>query len=106
MGPETYTCICGRQYRTGAVEWDHLSERERNSRIRQTHGLGLVFSGLIGVAALILYLLALFLFHWKHAGVAALILTAIPFLLFAGIFWAEVLGSKLRTRKAVELGRR
>ena len=98
MGRETYTCACGRRYQTGAVEWNHLSEWERTRRIRQAHVLGLLFSAMTAVAALILYVFSLTLFHWKGAALAAIVLTAVPFLLSVGIFWAGVGASKLRTR--------
>jgi hypothetical protein len=32
-GPEKYVCRCGRQYPTGAVEWDSLNLQEKHRRI-------------------------------------------------------------------------
>lgn len=104
MGRETYTCDCGREYQTGAVEWDHLSKRERHFRIRQTHGLGTVFSAMVAVPAAILYVLSVTLFHWKGAGLAALLLSVVPFITLAGTFWLEVAASKWRTRSHLNDG--
>jgi len=32
-GPERYVCVCGRIYRTGAVEWDSLDTKEKRRRV-------------------------------------------------------------------------
>jgi hypothetical protein len=32
-GPEAYVCSCGREYRTGAVEWNSLNLQEKRRRI-------------------------------------------------------------------------
>ena len=34
IGPETFECICGRVYKTGAIEWDHIDARSRRLRVR------------------------------------------------------------------------
>jgi hypothetical protein len=46
MGPERYLCLCGQRYLTGATEWDHLSDWERNRRVKDTLGLGVLFSAM------------------------------------------------------------
>jgi hypothetical protein len=43
-GPEFYRCSCGREYRTGAVEWDSLEPAEHRGRIVDLLGLGIVIS--------------------------------------------------------------
>lgn len=98
MGHETYTCACGKTYPTGAVEWDHLSAYERRRRIRQTHGLGLLFSAFIAVPGLIFYLLSALLFHRRWIGAAVSIAILVPFAISAGTFWFGVARSKLRLR--------
>lgn len=98
MGKERYTCCCGQQYLTGAVEWEHLSNWERSRRIKQIHGLGILFSAMVAVPGLILYLLVVSLSHAKGAALAILVVIAVPFIVIAGIFWLEVAASKLRTK--------
>jgi hypothetical protein len=98
MGKERYVCSCGQQYLTGAVEWEHLSDWERSRRIKQIHGLGILFSAMLAVPGLILYLLSVSLFHSKSAALAILLVVTVPFIVIVGIFWLEVAVSKLRTR--------
>jgi len=62
MGPVTYRCRCGEKYLTGATEWDYFSGRERQKRVRDTLGLGLVFSAMISVLSVVVYLVLHFVF--------------------------------------------
>jgi hypothetical protein len=99
LGPEKYTCLCGRQYLTGAMEWEHLSEWERRRRIRQTFGVGGLLSAIFAVLALGVSLPLAFLHHRTSALLAAFVLIALPFILFVVPFWFEVAASKWRTRR-------
>jgi hypothetical protein len=47
MGPERCLCLCGERYLTGAKEWDHFSDWERNRRVGDTLGLGILFSAIV-----------------------------------------------------------
>src|SRR5215472_3238292 len=62
LGPERYTCQCGERYLTGAVEWLHLSEWEKQRRLSQTFGLGALLSVMISPLGLLIY----FLFRLVH----------------------------------------
>jgi hypothetical protein len=98
MGPERYTCACGRKYLTGAVEWDHLSVWERRSRAVQTHGVAILFSIMLAVPALVFFFLLAWLLHWKAALGALAVLISLPFLAVEAAFWFAVAASKRRTR--------
>jgi len=55
MGPERYQCTCGQKYLTGAIEWDHLGDRERKRQLVGMFAFGLLFSALISPVSLITY---------------------------------------------------
>ena len=99
MGPERVRCSCGLIYLTGATEWDHLGEWERRHRIRGTFGLGVVFSVLMSILGLLVYLFLHFVFELRQgAFITWLILAAPPFFLVQISFWPSVLASIWRTR--------
>ena len=95
MGPERYLCRCGKQYLTGATEWDHLGDWERKRRVAQTLGLGILFSVPGSVIGLVAYLA---LHRSKGALIGALVITATPLLLMLVPFWLGVAASVWRTR--------
>jgi hypothetical protein len=95
MGPNRYQCRCGEKYRTGATEWDHLSEWERKRRIGQILGLGILCSVAFSIVGLVVYL---GLHRSKGALISASAITALPFLLMNVPFWFEVAASVWRTR--------
>src|SRR5258706_3114128 len=99
MGPERYQCRCGQKYLTGATEWDHLGSWERKNRIRQSFGLGVLFSAMCSVIGLVAYLYLRFGFGLPEAAfITALVITAAPFLLMNVSFWLSVIASIWRTR--------
>jgi hypothetical protein len=99
MGPERYQCGCGQKYLTGATEWDHLGDWERKRRVRQSFGLGVLFSALGSGIGLVVYAYLRFGFG-LHRGalVTGLIIAACPFLLMNIPFWLGVIMSIWRTR--------
>ncbi|MCU1309673.1 MAG: hypothetical protein JWO20_798 [Candidatus Angelobacter sp.] len=94
MGNERYTCNCGQMYRTGAVEWDHLGNRERRRRLRDVLGLTLVFCTMISLPSGIVYLL---LGRSRVAMIIALFIVGLP-LLWPLDFALEIASSVWRTR--------
>jgi len=98
IGPMRYTCLCGQQYLTGALEWMNLSDWEQSRRTSQTLGLGLMFSVMSSVLGLLAYWLLRALQLPRLALVFALIITVAPFVLFMVPFCYEVAMSKWRTR--------
>jgi hypothetical protein len=109
MGPERFQCACGREYRTGAKEWDHLGDWEWQNRISQIIMLGVLFSAMASVLGLVSWLLLHFVFGFtKGAVVAGLVITALPFVLLQASFWPFVAASIWRTRfgKSVAYGRK
>jgi hypothetical protein len=100
MGPERYRCGCGQIYLTGATEWDHLSAREQKRRIVDTIVLGLLFSAMLSVPALVFCLVTWLIFH--RLGIvliAALFITVLPFFKWVIPFLLEVILSIWRTRR-------
>jgi hypothetical protein len=101
MGPERYQCLCGRKYLTGAIEWGHLGRWERSGRIRDTLGLGVVFSAMLSVLGLMVYLVLNLAFGFRAGAVGTgLVITALPSCLMQLEFWPRVFASMWRTRIA------
>jgi cation transporter-like permease len=99
MGRETYICNCGQRYLTGATEWDHLGNREQKQRVGKTILLGVIFSAFISLLGIVVYLALRFGFGLrKEALLAAIFLTALPFILVQLTFWLGVAASMWRTR--------
>ena len=99
MGLEIFLCVCGQRYSTGATEWDHFSDWERNRRVRNTFGLGLLFSAMFSIPGLLAYLVLHFAFGLRQGAlVTGLVITALPFSLMQIAFWPEVAASIWRTR--------
>lgn len=99
MGPERVRCSCGLMYLTGATEWDHLGDWERKRRVRDTFGLGIFFSIVLSILALVVYLFLHFVFEvGRGALIASLILATAPFFLAQITFWPSVIASMWRTR--------
>jgi len=104
MGPDKYVCRCGEKYLTGATEWDYFSERERRKRVGDTFGLGLVFSAMISVLSVVVYLVLHFVFHRSREAFAiAFFITAFPFFLMVVPFGIEVAASVWRTRVGADI---
>ncbi len=105
MGRETYQCACGREYRTGAKEWDHFGASEKRRRIGQTLGLGILLSAMFSCVGLLVYLLLHFAFGLAlGALVTGLVITGLPFTLMQAEFWPSVLASIWRTRISSRVG--
>ena len=99
MGPEQYRCGCGQKYLTGATEWDHFSERERRRRVRDSFGLGVLFSAIFSILGLLVYLLLHSVFGLREGAlVTGLVITALPFSFIQIAFWPYVVASMWRTR--------
>ena len=99
MGRDRYKCLCGRRYLTGATEWDHLSDWERNRRVTDTLGTGVIFSATFSMPGLLVYLVLHFVFGLREAAVITCwIITVLPFCLMQIGFWPGVLASMWRTR--------
>ena len=99
MGCETYRCLCGQRYRTGATEWGHLGDWERSRRIRETAGLGGPQSAMFSVPGFLAYLVLHFVFGLREGALATgLVITALPFSLMQITFWPGVVASMWRTR--------
>jgi hypothetical protein len=99
LGPETYVCICGQRYLTGATEWDHLGDHERSRRVGKTLGVGAVISAMFSVLGLAVYLILHFGFGLRQGALlTSLFLAALPFVLMQITFWPEVIVSMWRTR--------
>jgi hypothetical protein len=82
MGPERFLCRCGQRYLTGATEWDHFSDWERNRRVKDTLGLGALFSAMVSIPGLLAYLVLRFVLGLREgAFVTGLVITALPFTL-------------------------
>jgi len=99
MGPERCLCLCGERYLTGAKEWDHFSDWERNRRVGDTLGLGILFSAMFSILGLLAYVVLHFVFGLRGGAlVTGLVITALPFSLMQIAFWPEVFASMWRTR--------
>jgi hypothetical protein len=98
MGAERYLCRCGQKYLTGAIEWNHLGEWERARRVRDTFGLGILFSAMFSILGLLAFLVLRFIFDLrKGALIISLVITAFPFVLMQMTFWPDVVRSMWRT---------
>jgi len=101
MGPTRFTCRCGKKYVSGAIEWDHLGDRERRRRIRETLLFGVFFSVMFSIPAGLIYLFFRFLLDLRRAGfLVACIVILLPFALMQATFWPAVVASMWRTRAA------
>jgi len=101
MGPERFLCLCGQRYLTGATEWDHFGDQERNKRVRDTLALGVLFSAMFSILGLLVYLILHFAFGLREGAlVTGLVVTAMPFVLMQIGFWPGVVASMWRTRIA------
>lgn len=99
IGRESYTCLCGEKYLTGATEWDHLDSSERIKSVGQTVFIGVFLSAGFSILGLVAYLALHFAFGLREAAVvAALAVTALPFVLMQIRFWPAVIASIWRTR--------
>lgn len=99
MGPERYRCVCGQRYLTGATEWDHFSDWERNRSVRDTLGLGVLFSAMSSILGLLAYLVLHLVFGLREGALfTGLVITVLPFFLMQITFWPEVVASMWRTR--------
>lgn len=102
LGPERYTCECGRRYLTGAVEWANLSEWDKRRRKLDAFGFGAVLSVMLSIPGLCVYFV-LRLLHLPNVALfvvlfVALFIAACPLVLSATMFCAEVVASLWRTR--------
>jgi hypothetical protein len=99
MGPERFLCLCGQRYLTGATEWDHFGDWERERRVRDTVGLGVLFSAMSSIPGLLACLVLYFVFGLREGAlVTGLVITGLPFSLMQLGFWPGVIASMWRTR--------
>jgi hypothetical protein len=98
LGPERYTCECGRRYLTGAVEWQNLSEWDRRRRKVDAFGIGALFSVMLSIPGLCVYFVLRLLHLPKVALFVAVFIAACPLVLSVTMFLSEVLASLWRTR--------
>ncbi len=98
IGRERFSCACGHPYLTGAVEWDHLDDRERQRRRQQVYGMGLFFSAGFLIPGLLAYWGLRFAHHPTPAVITAWIITTFPAVLLVVPFWFEIAVSMWRTR--------
>jgi hypothetical protein len=99
MGRERYECLCGRQYLTGAKEWDHLSVRERRRCAKETLVFGIIFSVMASIPSVLAYIFLHFaLGYGKGALATSLVIAALPFALIQISFWSAVIASVWRSR--------
>jgi len=105
MGREEYRYVCGQLYRTGAKEWDHLADWERNNRVVQTLALGVLFSAMSSLLGLLACLVLHFVFGLREgAFVTGVVIAALPFAWMQIEFWPGVLASIWRTRTGSRAG--
>jgi hypothetical protein len=99
IGPETCTCDCGRTYKTGYVEWDHLTFEEQEHESAGLLPLWLMVSigfAIVGIPADVLTFA--FLGNWK-AGFFGSLLAGTVLVLFLRLrFRAKITASRRRTR--------
>jgi hypothetical protein len=99
LRPRWHVCQCGRQYLSGAAEWDNLPTLERKQRIRQL-GIGPLFFVLLIISGFLAY----FASHGSAALLAALAIALIPSILVARLLGFvlldvfEIIASIWRTR--------
>jgi hypothetical protein len=99
LRPRWYVCQCGRQYLSGAAEWDNLTTLERKQRIRQL-GIGPVLFALLIIPGFLAY----FARYGSAALLAALAIALIPSILVARLLGFvlldvfEIIASVWRTR--------
>jgi hypothetical protein len=100
LRPIWFVCQCGRKYLSGAAEWDDLTAREREQRIRQLQ-IGFVLFALLVIPVTLAY------FALRYGGAALLAVVGIaliPSILVAKPFWFvlidlyEIIASIWRTR--------
>jgi len=94
IGPVRYTCKCGRQWVTGATEWDYLNPWDRRKHVTETAFCTVLLSVFAAIPAAIVY----FAFEsWQGTFVASLIL-ALPVLAIVVPSVLEIAASVWRTR--------
>jgi hypothetical protein len=99
LRPIWYVCQCGRQYLSGAAEWDNLTTWERKQRIRQL-GIGSVLFAFLMISGTLAY----FASYGSAALLAAVAITLIPSILVARLLGFvlldvfEIIASIWRTR--------
>jgi hypothetical protein len=103
LGLPRYTCLCGQQYPSGAVEWDDLNDKERRSRLAQIVGIGLAMG--IPIVGFVFLVRAAWMYHSAillGLSIAAVVPLAVFVALFTatGIDAVDVVASVLRTRVA------
>ena len=104
MGPQRYVCLCGKKWLSGAVEWNHLGDWERERRIRDTLALGALSS----VASFLIVALAYLAAHATGmiVGVSfiAIVIVILPAVLIIVPFVFQVGASMWRTRTRTSSG--
>lgn len=94
MGAENFRCVCGHAWLTGAMEWDHLSGREKRNRVNLSIVLNIVSVLFASIIALAGYFLSLSASVALDAWLVAFSL----FLLFQLRSWFDFFASIWRTR--------
>jgi hypothetical protein len=96
MGPERSICRCGREWPTGAVEWDQFSPWERRRRLRDVFAWSIVASVFSSIVATFAYFILRL--SWSGAAAASIILAALPGTLMWVPFLSGISVSVWRTR--------
>jgi hypothetical protein len=94
MGAERFRCVCGHAWPTGAVEWDHISDREKRNRVNGSIVLNIALVFFASIVALAGYFLSSNPSIALYGGIVALSL----FLLFQLRSWLDLCASIWRTR--------
>ena len=99
IGRERFKCTCGREYLTGAEEWDHLGVRERRLRARDSLVQGAIFSTMASIPSLLSYIFLHFALGYREGALAtSLVISVLPFVLVQISFWLSVTASVWRSR--------
>lgn len=96
MGPPRYICRCGREWPTGAVEWDQFSSSERQRRLKDVFAWSIITSALSSLVAACSYFILRS--WWRGAAVGAIILATLPATLMWVPFLSGIFASVWRTR--------
>ena len=98
-GPERFTCICGRTYLTGAVEWDNLRPFEKRRDATEILAMFVIFFVVLGIFGIPTGLAVYFLLgSLKLAMITGGLVMAIPASILPELETLDILRSILRTR--------
>jgi VIT1/CCC1 family predicted Fe2+/Mn2+ transporter len=79
LGPSRYVCRCGQKYLSGAVEWDELSDWEKQRRLKDVGLSAILVVALAGFAILVQFAVA-------HRSITLIALAIVVVLLAIPVF--------------------